>query len=183
VRSAGRIFMVLSGLALTAAVVYGLVAKELAGAVMLGVFSVALLYIATVLEHAAPYDFAETDPDAEPEVGPSHLFPPSWWPIVMAIGAALFLFGLKFSIIVMGLGFLVFATAMIGWYVQAGKYAAEKKAHEAHPPTSLEPPAPAEPIEGAETTDPAAPTPTPTAASGEPAGAPADTESTSAPTS
>ncbi|HXJ65168.1 MAG TPA: hypothetical protein VNN79_15555, partial [Actinomycetota bacterium] len=59
-RSAGRIFMILSGLALTAAVVYGLAAKELAGAVMLGVFSVALLYIATVLEHASPYDFAET---------------------------------------------------------------------------------------------------------------------------
>ena len=41
-------------------------------------------YIATVLEHASPYDFAETEQDAEPEVGPSHLFPPSWWPITSA---------------------------------------------------------------------------------------------------
>jgi hypothetical protein len=46
--------MVLAALALIAGLTYGLVAKELAGAVMLGVFSVALVYIATVLEHAGP---------------------------------------------------------------------------------------------------------------------------------
>ena len=131
-KSAGRIFMVLSGLALAAGVVYGLLAKELAGAVMLGVFAVALLYIATVLEHAAPFDFAENEPEAEPEVGPSHLFPPSWWPIVMAIGAGLFVIGLKFNVVLMGLGFLIFAVAMVGWFIQAGKYAAEKAAHAAH---------------------------------------------------
>jgi hypothetical protein len=124
--------MVLSGLALTAGVVYGLIAKELAGAVMLGVFAVALLYIATVLEHASPYDFAETEPDAEPEVGPSHLFPPSWWPMVMAIGAVLFVIGLKFNVVLMGAGFVIFAVAVIGWFIQAGKYAAEKAAHTAH---------------------------------------------------
>jgi hypothetical protein len=131
-KSAGRIFMVLSGLALAAGVVYGLLAKELAGAVMLGVFAVALMYIATVLEHASPYDYAETEPEAEPEVGPSHLFPPSWWPIVMAVGAGLFLFGLKFNVVLMGLGFVIFAVSMIGWFVQAGKHAAEKAAHGAH---------------------------------------------------
>ena len=131
-RSAGRIFMVLSGLALTAGIVYGLLAKELAGAVMLSVFSVALLYIATVLEHASPYDYAETEPESEPEVGPSHLFPPSWWPIVMAIGASLFLVGLKFNVVIMGLGFVLFVVAMIGWFVQAGRFAAEKAAHAEH---------------------------------------------------
>jgi Cytochrome c oxidase subunit IV len=124
--------MVLSGLALAAGVAYGLLAKELAGAVMLGVFAVALMYIATVLEHAGPYDYAETEPDAEAEVGPSHLFPPSWWPLVMAVGAFLFLFGLKFNVVLMGFGFVVFATAMIGWFVQAGKHAADKAAHAAH---------------------------------------------------
>jgi len=121
--------MILSGLALTAGVVYGLLARELAGAVMLGVFAVALLYIATVLEHASPYDYAETEPEAEAEVGPSHLFPPSWWPIVMAMGAGLFLFGLKFNVVLMGLGFVIFAVSMIGWFVQAGKHAADKAAH------------------------------------------------------
>jgi len=131
-RSAGRIFMVLSGLALIAGIVYGLLAKELAGAVMLSVFSVALLYIATVLEHASPYDYAETEPESEPEVGPSHLFPPSWWPIVMAIGASLFLVGLKFNVVIMGLGFVLFVVAMIGWFVQAGRFAAEKAAHAEH---------------------------------------------------
>ena len=124
--------MILSGLALVASVTYGLLAKELAGAVMLGVFAVALLYIATVLEHASPYDFAETDPEAEAEVGPSHVFPPSWWPIVMATGAGIFLIGLKFSVVLMGAGFVMFATAMVGWFVQAGRFAAEKKAHAEH---------------------------------------------------
>jgi hypothetical protein len=124
--------MVLSGLALAAGVTYGLLAKELAGAVMLGVFSVALLYIATVLEHASPYDYAETEPEGEAEVGPSHLFPPSWWPIVMAIGATLFIVGLKFNVELMGLGFVMFVVAMIGWFIQAGRYAAEKAAHAEH---------------------------------------------------
>jgi hypothetical protein len=128
-RSAGRIFMALAGLAVTAAVVYGLVAKELAGAVMLGVFSVALLYIATVLEHAGPYDRAENEPEAEAEVGPSHLFPSSWWPIIMAFGAVVFLFGLKFFVVLMALGAVVFVSAMIGWFVQAGRQAAEKAEH------------------------------------------------------
>jgi hypothetical protein len=130
-RSAGRIFMVLAGLALAAGVTYGLLAKELAGAVLLGVFSVALLYIATVLEHAGPYVRAENDPEAEAEVGPSHLFPPSWWPIVMAVGAVLFLIGLKFNVVLMGLGFVAFAAAMIGWFVQAGHQASDKAAHHA----------------------------------------------------
>jgi hypothetical protein len=124
--------MVLAGLALTAGIVYGLLARELAGAVMLGVFAVALLYIATVLEHASPFDIAENDPEAEAQVGPSHLFPPSWWPLVMAAGAVLFLFGLKFNVVLMGVGFVLFAVAAIGWFVQAGHQAADKAAHAAH---------------------------------------------------
>jgi hypothetical protein len=128
-RSAGRIFMVLAGLALTAGVVYGLLAKELAGAVMLGVFSVALLYIATVLEHAGPYDHAENEPEAKAEVGPSHLFPSSWWPIMMAFGAVVFILGLKFNVVVMAVGAVVFVSAMLGWFVQAGRQAAERDEH------------------------------------------------------
>ena len=126
--SAGRIFMVLSALALSAALVYGLVAKELAGAVMLGVFAVALMYIATVLEHAGPFDFAETEPEAEAEVGPSHLYPPSWWPMVMAVGAVVAILGLKFNVILMAVGIAAFLVAAVGWFVQAGRYHAEKAA-------------------------------------------------------
>jgi len=113
--------MVLSGLAFLAATTYGLVAKELAGAVMLGVFSVALMYIATVLEHAGPYDHAEVDQDAEPELGPEHMLPGTWWPLVMALGAGAFLLGLKFNILVMAIGIGVFLTAAIGWFVVAGR--------------------------------------------------------------
>lgn len=179
-RSAGRIFMVLSGLALAAAVAYGLLAKELAGAVMLGVFSVALLYIATVLEHASPHDYAETEPDSEPEVGPSHLFPPSWWPIVMAIGAFLFLYGLKFNVVLMGAGFILFATAMIGWFIQAGRYAAEKAAHaehaaDGHAAESHGANGPATPAVPAAAEPPAA---SPAPAPAEPAAAPAEVPAT-----
>ena len=121
--------MALSGLAFVAGITYGLAAKELAGAVMLGVFSVALLYIATVLEHAAPYDRAEVDQEAEPELGPEHMLPPSWWPIVMAAGAFLTLIGLKFNILIMALGIAVFLAAAVGWFVQAGRHAAAHAPH------------------------------------------------------
>ena len=125
--------MVLSGLALAAAIVYGLLAHELAGAVMLGVFSVALLYISTVLEHAGPYDRAEVDQDAEPELGPEHALPGSWWPIVMAAGAGGFVLGLKFNVLIMVLGLVVFLVAAVGWFVQAGRLAAARAEH--HGPT------------------------------------------------
>jgi Cytochrome c oxidase subunit IV len=123
--------MALSGLAITAGITYGLLAKELAGAVMLGVFAVALLYIATVLEHAAPYDHAEVDQEAAPELGPEHVMPPSWWPLVMALGAGAFVIGLKFAVIVMGIGVGVFLVAAVGWFVQAGRHSAEKAHHAA----------------------------------------------------
>jgi hypothetical protein len=35
----------------------------------------------------------------------------------------------------MGLGFAVFAAAMIGWFIQAGRQAADKAAHTAHSDT------------------------------------------------
>jgi Cytochrome c oxidase subunit IV len=116
-RSAGRIFMVLAGLAVVAAVAYALISKELAGAVMLGVFSVALLYIATVLEHAGPYDHAEVDENAEPELGPEHMLPGTWWPLVMALGAALTVIGIKFTTVLMGVGAGIFLLAAVGWFV------------------------------------------------------------------
>src|SRR6266516_3326272 len=115
-RAAGRIFMVLSGLAFVAAVTYGLVAKELAGAVMLGVFSVALMYIASVLEHAGPYDHAEVDQDAEPELGPEHMLPGTWWPLVMALGAVSTVLGIKFTPVLMGVGAGIFLLAGVGWF-------------------------------------------------------------------
>jgi hypothetical protein len=130
-RSAGRIFMALAGMAVVAGVVYALAAKELAGAVMLTVFSVALLYIATVLEHAGPYDRAEVDEEAEPELGPEHMLGPSWWPLVMAVGAGILLIGLKFAPIVMAIGAGVFLLSAIGWFVQVGHQHAD---HDSHAP-------------------------------------------------
>ncbi len=131
-RSAGRIFMVLAGLAFAAGVTYGLVAKELAGAVMLGVFSVALMYIATTLDHAGPYDRAEMEPDAEPELGPEHMLGGSWWPLVMALGAGVAVIGMRFGAVILALGLAIFLTAAVGWFVQAGRHAAEKASHTEH---------------------------------------------------
>ena len=131
-KAAGHIFMVLSVLALAAGITYGLIAHELAGAVMLGVFAVALVYIATVLTGAGPYDHAENDQDAEPQVGPEHLFPPSWWPIVMALGAVVFVLGLKFNVVVMAVGVGAFLVATVGWFVQAGHQAAHGASHSEH---------------------------------------------------
>src|SRR5437764_6240134 len=128
-KSSGRIFMALSGLAVVAAVAYALIAKELAGAVMLGVFSVALLYIATVLEHAGPYDRAEVDEDAEPELGPEHMLPGTWWPLVMALGAALTVIGIKFTTVLMGVGAGIFLLAAVGWFVNVMH---QHEAHGAH---------------------------------------------------
>jgi len=128
-RSAGRIFMVLAGLAFAAGVTYGLVAKELAGAVMLSVFSVALLYIAITLEHAGPYDRAEVDQDAKPELGPEHTLPGSWWPPMMALGAGVAVIGMKFSAVVLALGLAIFLAAAVGWFIQVGRQAAEKAKH------------------------------------------------------
>ena len=118
--------MGLSALAILAAVTYALLAKELAGAVMMGVFAVALLYLATVLEHAGPYDHAEIDEDAEPELGPEHMLPGTWWPLIMAVGAAGILLGLKFAPVVMGIGAGVFLLAAVGWFVNS------QHQHESH---------------------------------------------------
>jgi len=128
-KSAGRIFMALSGLAVVAAVAYALIAYEWAGAVMLGIFSIALLYVGTVLLHAGPYDHAEVDEEAEPELGPEHMLPGSWWPIVMAAGALVTLIGLKFAPVVMGLGAGVFLAAAIGWFVAVGRQHEEHAGH------------------------------------------------------
>jgi hypothetical protein len=128
-RSAGRIFMVLAALAFAAGVTYGLVAKELAGAVMLGVFSVALMYIATTLDHAGPYDRAEVEQDAEPEIGPEHMLGGSWWPIVMALGAGVAVVGMRFGAVILAVGLAIFLAAGVGWFVQAGRHAEEKAHH------------------------------------------------------
>jgi hypothetical protein len=121
--------MALAAMAVVAATAYALIAKELAGAVMLGVFSVALLYIATVLEHAGPYDRAEVDETAEPELGPEHMLPGTWWPLVMALGAVSTVLGIKFTPVLMGLGAGIFLTAAIGWFVNIVH---QHEAHGAH---------------------------------------------------
>jgi hypothetical protein len=51
----------------------------------------------------------------------------------MAIGAALFLVGLKFMVVVMALGIGVFLVAAVGWFIQAGRRHAAHHGAEAEP--------------------------------------------------
>jgi hypothetical protein len=90
---------------------------------MLSVFSVAMLYVGITLLHAGPFDRAEVDETAPPEVGPEHMLGPSWWPIVMALGAGAVLIGLKFAPVVLGIGAGIFLVAAVGWFVQIGRQA------------------------------------------------------------
>jgi hypothetical protein len=58
----------------------------------------------------------------------------------MALGAALFLIGLKFQIVVMAIGIGIFLTAAVGWFIQAGRRHAAQAQHSPQPA-----PHPAEP--------------------------------------
>ena len=128
-RTSGHIFIALSALAVIAGITYALLAKELAGGAMLSVFSVAMLYVGITLLHAGPFDRAEVDENAEPEIGPEHMMGPSWWPFIMALGAGAILLGLKFAPIVLGIGAGIFLVAAVGWFVQISHQAHHGAGH------------------------------------------------------
>jgi hypothetical protein len=57
------------------------------------------------------------------------MLPGSWWPLVMAAGAAITLLGIKFAPVVMGIGAAVFLLAAVGWFVNITR---QHQAHGAH---------------------------------------------------
>lgn len=117
-RATGRIFLVLGLVALVVAIVYAAAARELAGATMLVLFSVALLYVSNTLLKAGTDD--EVD-EQEAVVWPEHAPTPSWWPIVMAAGTAVVVISLVISPILLALGVPLFLAGAAGWFRQAGR--------------------------------------------------------------
>lgn len=119
-KAASRIFTVLGCCAVVAAIVFPILAREPAGSMMLGVFSLAMLYLGRELYRGATTDRAD-DGQAQAEVGPEHVFPPSWWPAVMALGIALVAAGLVFTPVLTVEGAVIFVVAVVGWlYQQTG---------------------------------------------------------------
>ncbi|MBN9225068.1 MAG: cytochrome c oxidase subunit IV [Microbacterium sp. SCN 70-27] len=51
--------------------------------------------------------------DADPEIG--EFSPWSWWPLVLAFSAALFILGLAVGQFLLPIGFGVFVVAIVGW--------------------------------------------------------------------
>ncbi|MBO0769955.1 MAG: cytochrome c oxidase subunit 4 [Actinobacteria bacterium] len=116
-KAASRIFTVLGCCAVVAAIVFPILAREPAGSMMLGVFALAMLYLGRELYRGATTDRAE-DGQAQAEVGPEHVFPSSWWPVVMALGIALVAAGLVFTPVLTVEGAVIFVVAVVGWLYQ-----------------------------------------------------------------
>lgn len=126
-KASARIFTVLGSCAVVAAIVFPILSHEAAGSMMLGVFALAMLYLARELYRGASTDRAD-DGEAQAQVGPEHVFPSSWWPVVLALGVALTAAGLVFTPVLIVEGIVIFVIAVAGWlfqYVEA--------AHGGHP--------------------------------------------------
>lgn len=142
-KASARVFMVLGCCAVVAAIVYPILSHEPAGAMMLAVFAGSLLYLGRELYRGAGTDLAD-DAQAEAQVGPEHVFPSSWWPVVMALGIALGAAGLVFTPVLTGAGAAIFVVAVVGWLQQqAGA------GHETGPAQPGEPAQEAQPGESA----------------------------------
>lgn len=120
-RQGARIWVILGvfGVAATVAFVI-LTARYLqasSGTVMLGVFALSMLYIAWVLR-SGRYTDPTDQPDAEAEVGPEHIFPPSWAPPLLALGIALLAVGIRFTLVLVAVGATLIVLTLFTWIVQ-----------------------------------------------------------------
>ncbi|GAC1636581.1 MAG: hypothetical protein NVS4B2_25110 [Chloroflexota bacterium] len=69
--------------------------------------------VPVAMPHSVPSGDAHEGHESEPEH--VHLPPPSIWPVTMALGAALGIAGLVFTIVVSLAGLLLMAWALIQW--------------------------------------------------------------------
>lgn len=120
-RQGARIWVILGlfGVAATIAFVV-LTARFLqasSGTVMLGVFALSMLYIGWVL-HSGRHTDPTDQPNAEAEVGPEHIFPPSWAPPLLALGVALFAVGVRFTPVLLAVGSMIIVLTLFSWIVQ-----------------------------------------------------------------
>ncbi|HLC06203.1 MAG TPA: cytochrome c oxidase subunit 4 [Anaerolineales bacterium] len=64
--------------------------------------------------------------DSSPEI---HLPPPSFWPIVLALGLTLIAIGVIFGLVISGLGVIVLLVSIAGWTQENRELAAAEEAH------------------------------------------------------
>lgn len=140
-KASARIFTVLGCCAVAAAIAFPILSHEAAGSMMLGVFALAMLYLGRELYRGAATDPAD-DGDAQAEVGPAHVFPSSWWPVVMALGIALAAAGLVFTPVLTVAGSVIFVLSVVGWLFQ--RVETGHSAHLAHAAAGEAPTRPAD---------------------------------------
>ncbi|MGH3247434.1 MAG: aa3-type cytochrome oxidase subunit IV [Trebonia sp.] len=119
-RQAARIWVSLGLLGLTAAVVFLILTArflQVSAGIMLGVFALSMLYIAWVL-YSGRYSDPTDQPAAEAEVGPEHVFPPSWAPPLLALGIALCAVGVRFTLALVAVGGTIIVLTLFSWIVQ-----------------------------------------------------------------
>ncbi|MGH3798256.1 MAG: aa3-type cytochrome oxidase subunit IV [Pseudonocardiaceae bacterium] len=116
-RSSARIFLVLGVLGLLAAIVFLIIAREPPGSAMLLVFALSMLYIAWQLGRGANTDAAD-DAEGVAQVGRDHVFPPSPWPVVMAVAVLVGVIGVRFAPIVAAIGGALLVASGAGWFLQ-----------------------------------------------------------------
>lgn len=119
-RQGARIWVLLGLLGAVAAVVFILLTArflQVAASVMLGVFALSMLYISWVL-YSGRYTDPTDQPDAEAEVGPEHIFPPSWAPPLLALGIAVFVLGVRFTPVLLAVGGTIIVLTLFSWIVQ-----------------------------------------------------------------
>lgn len=121
-RQGARIWVIL-GLFGVAAVIAFLILTahvhilQTASGVMLAVFAASMLYIAWVLYYGR-YTDPTDQPEAEAEVGPEHVFPPSWAPPLLALGVALCALGVRFTPVLLAVGGIIVVLTLFTWIVQ-----------------------------------------------------------------
>ncbi len=88
-----------------------------ASGTMLAVFAASMVYIAWVLHSGSDTDPTD-QPDAEAEVGPEHVFPPSWAPPLLALGVALCAVGVRFTPVLIAVGGVIVVLTLFTGIVQ-----------------------------------------------------------------
>lgn len=120
-KQGARIWVFLGLLGAAAAIAFVLLTSRFlqaeSGTVMLGVFALSMLYIGWVLHSGGPTDPTD-QPGAVPAVGPEHIFPPSWAPALLALGIALFVLGIRFTLVLVAVGAAIIVLTLFAWIVQ-----------------------------------------------------------------
>lgn len=145
-RQGSRIWLFLGALGVAATLAFLLLLvfanalQVTSGTVMLGVFSLSMLYIAWVLHSGRHTDPTEA-PGAVAQVGPEHVFPSSWAPVLLSLGIAMFACGVRFTPVLLAVGGMLIVFTLFAWIVQRVDVARLTHGHHAAPDDPPETPA------------------------------------------